>query len=402
MELLNVNHLLVQDKLMGLLAPLNFQLFMKKYIYFLFFILSFFFKAQIKIEGIVKDIKDGQVEIFSTVENENLKGFSNISYKNEIVDGKFFLNINGLGSTPQSVFIRLTSKELNTLTEKFYIDKESKTIKIILDNNERYPTVEIFPFNKNQTDFLKKKKHFALIETQWKNYDNFVQKKISNNKKLNDQDKKEIDSVRSSIIKKEFEITQSFIINQPNSYIALWELYKLLDLTSSKEKKFEQLFHNFNTELKQSALGFIILEKLKSISENKLHNYKLKNIKNEIINFNDIRLSKYTLVDFWFSYCKPCLEEMPRHKKIYDKYREKGFEYIGISTDKKQDVSNWIDTIEKKGLIWKNFLDENGKEAKENNINKFPTTFLIDFEGKIIKKDISSEELEIFLKENLK
>ncbi|WHF52601.1 TlpA disulfide reductase family protein [Chryseobacterium gotjawalense] len=83
-------------------------------------------------------------------------------------------------------------------------------------------------------------------------------------------------------------------------------------------------------------------------------------------------------------------------------YKDKGFEIIVFSTDRTLDIANWRKTVDKNNLSWQNVLDENGVEAKKYNINQFPTTFLLDAEGNIIKKNISPEELAQFLEENLK
>ena len=110
---------------------------------------------------------------------------------------------------------------------------------------------------------------------------------------------------------------------------------------------------------------------------------------------------KYTLIDFWFSSCKPCLEQIPVYKKIYTKYKNDGFEIINISSDRTEDISKWKKLITEKELNWVHFLDENGVLTRHYSINKYPTSFLLDSEGKIIKKDSTPEELERFLKENI-
>ncbi|MNL41022.1 Sporulation thiol-disulfide oxidoreductase A precursor [compost metagenome] len=110
---------------------------------------------------------------------------------------------------------------------------------------------------------------------------------------------------------------------------------------------------------------------------------------------------KYTLVDFWFSSCIPCLEQIPSYKLTYEKYKNKGFEFIGVSTDRTQNIYNWRGVIKKNNLIWTNFLDENGVQSKVFNIERFPTNYLLDSEGKIINYNISPKELGEFLEQNL-
>ena len=94
--------------------------------------------------------------------------------------------------------------------------------------------------------------------------------------------------------------------------------------------------------------------------------------------------------------------KIPYYKELYEKYKDKNFSIISISTDRTQDIENWKKVIAKNNITWQNLLDENGNISKKYSINKFPTNFLLDSEGKIIKRDIPQEELEKFLEENLK
>jgi len=92
---------------------------------------------------------------------------------------------------------------------------------------------------------------------------------------------------------------------------------------------------------------------------------------------------------------------MPKYKPIYDKYRTKGFEIVSISTDGSEKITDWKRVIEEKEFDWKHYLDLGGDETHKMKIRTFPTTFLIDTDGNVIKKDIASEDLEKFLNEAL-
>lgn len=107
---------------------------------------------------------------------------------------------------------------------------------------------------------------------------------------------------------------------------------------------------------------------------------------------------KYMLVNFWFSYCSPCIAEMPFYREVCEKYKISGFEIISISTDRSKDIANWKKQIDKNKMLWSHLLDENGIESRKFNIIKFPTNFLIDENGKIIKRNISKVELLSILK----
>jgi len=89
-------------------------------------------------------------------------------------------------------------------------------------------------------------------------------------------------------------------------------------------------------------------------------------------------------------------------KELYNKYHSKGFEIQAIAAEQTKYVDQTKQVIEKYELPWLNALDENRTFSNANKITSFPTSYLVDHEGKIIQKDISLEELEKFLTINLK
>ena len=112
--------------------------------------------------------------------------------------------------------------------------------------------------------------------------------------------------------------------------------------------------------------------------------------------------SEYTLVDFWYSNCGPCIAQFPDLKQLYEKYKNKGFEIVGISTDKLKYKTEWQVAVKKYQLDWPQYWDTNGQEATRLSIRAFPTNFLLDGQGRIIKKNMSPVELKQFLLDNIK
>lgn len=106
-----------------------------------------------------------------------------------------------------------------------------------------------------------------------------------------------------------------------------------------------------------------------------------------------INLRKLVLLDFWATWCIPCLKEMPEIAKLYDKYKDKDFEIIGISIDKNMD--KWRNMIEGKGMPWIQFIDSNMSNPISNiyGVTAIPHTVLIDENGEIIAVNLRGEEL---------
>ncbi len=104
---------------------------------------------------------------------------------------------------------------------------------------------------------------------------------------------------------------------------------------------------------------------------------------------------KVVLIDFWATWCGPCVAELPNVIKTYGAHHANGFEIIGISLD--QDKDKLTTFIKEKQMTWAQYFDGKGwqnKLAAKYGVNSIPATFLLDKEGKIIAKDLRGEALE--------
>ena len=125
----------------------------------------------------------------------------------------------------------------------------------------------------------------------------------------------------------------------------------------------------------------------------------LPNPEGEVVNLSDLR-GKYVLIDFWAAWCKPCREENPNVVRLYNEYKDKGFEVYGVSLDRSKDA--WVEAIAADNLTWTHVSDLkyfNSEAASLYKINAIPATYMVDPEGKIIGKDLRGPSLENKLKE---
>ena len=104
---------------------------------------------------------------------------------------------------------------------------------------------------------------------------------------------------------------------------------------------------------------------------------------------------KLVLIDFWASWCGPCRAENPNVVKMYDRFKDKGFEILGVSLDDNRE--NWLGAIEEDGLAWKHVSDLGGwgnVVAKQYAVMSIPHTVLVGPDGVIIAKNLRGEALE--------
>ena len=112
---------------------------------------------------------------------------------------------------------------------------------------------------------------------------------------------------------------------------------------------------------------------------------------------------KYTLVEFWASWCAPCREESPTLVRLYNEYKDKGFEILSISIDK--NTTQWKNAIRQDGYVWENVCDLNGyggPTAALYTVTAIPNSFLLDRDGRIVAKNLRGKNLESKLAELMK
>jgi len=111
---------------------------------------------------------------------------------------------------------------------------------------------------------------------------------------------------------------------------------------------------------------------------------------------------RYVLIDFWASWCGPCRVENPKMVQLYDDFRDKNFEIIGVSLDESK--RKWLEAIKKDGLEWVHVSDLKGWSNSVSDlygVKAIPQTVLIDPEGIIIAKNLRAESLRSKLEEIL-
>ena len=114
--------------------------------------------------------------------------------------------------------------------------------------------------------------------------------------------------------------------------------------------------------------------------------------------------NKYVLLDFWASWCGPCMAEMPHLKEVYAAYHKKGFEILGVTLDHKREM--WLGAIEKHQLNWIQLGSMNARNnpvSEAYGVQGIPSNFLFDCStGKILAVNLRGEAVMEKIAELLK
>jgi peroxiredoxin len=212
-----------------------------------------------------------------------------------------------------------------------------------------------------------------------------------------------IESTKSLSDKQRMIKEKQFIQERPNSIISAYVL-SVYASTWGKDST-AKLFNAFSDELKKTTYGksisdFIALNKNVKIGD-QFVDFSQEDTQNNIIKLSDFK-GKVVLLEFWGSWCAPCREANPELVKIYNEFKDKGFEILGVGAETKRET--WLKAIEKDKLTWPNVTDLKGDKnmaALIYGVSYYPTNFLIDKTGTIIARDLQGNKLRSKLKELL-
>lgn len=186
-----------------------------------------------------------------------------------------------------------------------------------------------------------------------------------------------------------------FIKSHPASHISVRQFFVLTNHVDIDTLLV--LYSNLSEEIKRTATGKAVAETLQNISATRSGHFApdLKATDNigRVFNLKELWEKGPVLIDFWASWCVPCIADMPSVKRLENEFAGKGFKVVFISIDGKRKES-WLKAIENNGLEqYQNFIVlGNGLDeiTKTLAVQAIPDKILIDQTGKIVYRKVGA------------
>ncbi|RBL91776.1 TlpA disulfide reductase family protein [Chitinophaga flava] len=202
---------------------------------------------------------------------------------------------------------------------------------------------------------------------------------------------------------------KQFIEKHPKSFVSMMLLSRMNG--DYEATAYEQAYNKLADTYKETYIGKYVASRIsgakattegaKAIGFTKIDNH------GQPFTLSSLK-GKYVLLDFWGSWCGPCRASHPHLKAVYEKYKDKGLEIVGIAEEKTDDLEtakkSWLKAIESDGMTWIQVLNNYDKKTSNMvmayGIDGFPTKILLDKEGKVLFKLVGDggDELDQKLK----
>ncbi len=134
--------------------------------------------------------------------------------------------------------------------------------------------------------------------------------------------------------------------------------------------------------IKKITILFFLLILISSISIAQFPDIEMKDIDQNWISLEELKGEKLTVIDFWATWCKPCVSSIPKLNNIYEEYAPKGIEFIGVNIDGPRNLSKVKPFATSMKISYPLVLDPDQNLVDRFNVTVFPTMIVLNEKGK--------------------
>lgn len=312
-----------------------------------------------------------------------------------VVDRKFAFRGQKIDSV-RIIQLRLIDKEGELIfTEPFILENDD--MKVWVTENE----VTVSGTRQNDAFNLYKREKNAFERKIDAEYERFMQLPDSmQTEAMENATQTRIEEIEAEMTQKDVEYATMAANTIIGNYIFMHSHYNFT--VEQKEAIFAKMDKTTQSIPRIAELIRATKEEKRTSAGQQFVDFAMKNPSGQVVALSEyIGRTDYLLIDFWASWCGPCIKSFPQLIDFYNAHKGKRFEIIGVSLDKEEKA--WKEAIRKHRLAWPHMSDLqywDSEGARCYAISAIPSTVLIDKSGKIIGRNMPLREMKELIMES--
>ena len=297
----------------------------------------------------------------------------------------------GISSTPQISYIQVQGVNGYVLAILENGDIKADIYKDSISKSKVYGT-------KSNDDFIKYKSETKSLVDVMNNISSDAQNAIMSGDVVTAMElEKEYNSKEREVMLYEWD----FIVDNLDSYMSALLLEVFMIENKVNKDSIIDVYESFSNRIKVSDVGKNIADLLSQFEDpievgEIAPDFTAPSIDGPDITLSNVLLdNKVTLLDFWAAWCRPCRIENPNLVRLHKKYKDAGFDIIGVSLDRTRE--QWEQAVIDDNLPWtqvSNLNFWNDPVARRYSIRAIPQSYLLDKDGLVMGKNLRGQELE--------
>ena len=297
----------------------------------------------------------------------------------------------GISSTPQISYIQVEGVNGYVLAILENGDIKADIYKDSISKSKVYGT-------KSNDDFIKYKSETKSLVDVMNNISSDAQNAIMSGDVATAMElEKEYNSKEREVMLYEWD----FIVDNLDSYMSALLLEVFMIENKVNKDSIIDVYESFSNRIKVSDVGKNIADLLSQFEDpievgEIAPDFTAPSIDGPDITLSNVLLdNKVTLLDFWAAWCRPCRIENPNLVRLHKKYKDAGFDIIGVSLDRTRE--QWEQAVIDDNLPWtqvSNLNFWNDPVARRYSIRAIPQSYLLNKDGLVMGKNLRGQELE--------